>query len=399
MDLSIKRTIITITTLLVSVASLVAQQAEPVRAVIVLGKDSTWYAHQAEAWEAAVKKYPKSEEAWRNLFYAKYYLKFWYNGVQEQVTPGTSVLERMEQAIPESFTYNLCRYKISMAHNSEFAERALTMIPDNVDLEAVADLLGYLWRSSADLDKGARGAQFNEMLKWQYEGGYYPDFALRYNYNQLEGMPENAIYVGHGDLDLFPKIMMQRAMNLHADKFFVVNSFLFIKDYRDRICAHLGIAPYESEEAQFELPKFVHYLSEQTGRPVYLNVSVPYDLGALSSEKIKEFCNCLYQEGLLLKYSSTPYDNAEAALRAFEKYHLEYLTEPRFRTETYWKGSEKLQVNYATLLPNFIQRFKSAGDTARAQKLYRILRASITNTQLDEPTKQRYLLHLENFRP
>ena len=399
MDLSIKRTLITITTLLMSVVSLVAQQAEPVRAVIVSGKDSTWYARQAEAWEAAVKKHPKSEEAWRNLFYAKYYLKFWYNGVQEQVTPGTSVLERMEQAIPESFTYNLCRYKISMAHNSEFAERALTMIPDNVDLEAVADLLGYLWRTSADLDKGARGAQFNEMLKWQYEGGYYPDFALRYNYNQLEGMPENSIYVGHGDLDLFPKIMMQRVMNLHADKFFVVNSFLFIKDYRDRICAHLGIAPYESEEAQFELPKFVHYLSEQTGRPVYLNVSVPYDLGALSSEKIKEFCNCLYQEGLLLKYSPTPYDNAEAALRAFEKYHLEYLTEPRFRTETYWKGSEKLQVNYATLLPNFIQRFKSAGDMARAQKLYHILRASITNTQLDEPTKQRYLLHLENFRP
>ena len=32
MDLSIKRTIITITTLLMSVASLVAQQAEPVRA-------------------------------------------------------------------------------------------------------------------------------------------------------------------------------------------------------------------------------------------------------------------------------------------------------------------------------------------------------------------------------
>lgn len=63
-----------------------------------------------------------------------------------------------------------------MASNSEFAERALTMIPDNVDLEAVADLLGCFWRTSAKLNKGARGAQFNEMLKWQYEGGYYPCF-------------------------------------------------------------------------------------------------------------------------------------------------------------------------------------------------------------------------------
>ena len=399
MTMNKKRITIVLAALLMSAVSLVAQQAEPVRAVIVSGKDSTWYARQAEAWEAAVKKYPKSEEAWRNLFYAKYYLKFWYNGVQEQVTPGTSVLERMEQAIPESFTYNLCRYKISMAHNSEFAERALTMIPDNVDLEAVADLLGYLWRSSADLDKGERGAQFNEMLKWQYEGGYYPDFALRYNYNQLEGMPENAIYIGQGDLDLFSKIMMQRAMNLHKDKFIVVSSFLFHQNYRDGICQHLGIPPYEIEAAQFRLSKFIHYLSENTDRPIYLNASVPYNLESSSSKEIKEFCDCLYQEGLLLKYSTTPYDNATAAMRAFEKYHLEYLTEPRFRTEIYWKGSEKLQVNYATLLPKFIQRFKAAGDEKRAQQLYRILRASITNTQLDEATKQRYIQHLENFRP
>ena len=286
-----------------------------------------------------------------------------------------------------------------MTSDSVFAERALTMIPDDVDLETVDGLLGYLWRTGADLDKGERGAQFNEMLKWQYEGGYYPDFALRYNYNQLEGMPENAIYIGQGDLDLFSKIMMQRAMNLHADKFIVVSSFLFLPNYRNGICKHLGIPPYEIEASQFRLSKFIHYLSENTDRPIYLNPSVPYNLESSSTPEIKEFCDSLYQEGLLLKYSTTPYDNAEAALRAFEKYHLEYLTEPRFRTETYWKGSEKLQVNYATLLPNFIQRFKSAGDMARAQNLYNILRASITNTQLDEPTKQRYLLHLENFRP
>ena len=385
--------------MLTTFLSLFAQNAEPVRAVIVSGQDSAWYARQAEAWEAEVKKHPKSEEAWRNLFNAKYYLKFWFDGLKEHTPAENFVMTRMEQAIPETFTYNYCRYRISMTSDSVFAERALTMIPDDVDLEMVDGLLGYLWRTGADLDKGERGAQFNEMLKWQYEGGYYPDFALRYNYNQLEGMPENAIYIGQGDLDLFSKIMMQRAMNLHKDKFIVVSSFLYLQNYRDGICQHLGIPPYEIEASQFRLSKFIHYLSEKTDRPVYLNASVPNNLESSSDKEIKEFCDCLYQEGLLLKYSSTPYDNATAAMRAFEKYHLEYLTEPRFRTEIYWKGSEKLQVNYATLLPKFIQRFKAAGDEKRAQQLYRILRASITNTQLDEATKQRYLQHLENFRP
>ena len=394
-----KRFTIVLATLLMSAVSLMAQKPEPVHAVIVSGKDSTWYAQQFDAWELEVKKHPKSEEAWRNLFHAKYYLKYWFDETKVTDTTARPVLTRMEKAIPESFTYNYCRYKADMAGNSEYAERALTMISDNVDLETVDGLLGYLWRTGADLDKGERGALFNEMLKWQYEGGFYPDFALRYDYNQLEGMPENAIYIGHGDLDLLPKIMMQRAMNLHTDKLIVVNPFLHLKDYRDSICSHLGIAPYALDNAQFELPKFIQYLSEQTGRPIYLNVSVPYDLYPLSNEQIKEFCNCLYQEGLLLKYSATPYDNAEAALCAFEKYHLEYLTEPRFRPETYWKGSEKLQVNYATLLPMFIQKFKSAGNEARAQWLFSILRSSITNTQLDDATKLRYLQHLENYRP
>lgn len=393
------RCILALALLLATANSLLAQRPEPVLPVIVSGQDSAWYARQAEVWEAEVTKHPKSEEAWRNLFNAKYYLKFWFDGLKEPTSAENSVLTRMEQAIPGTFTYNYCRHTISMSSDSEFAERALTMIPDNVSHETVDGLLGYLWRTGADLDKGKRGAQFNELLKRQYEGGYYPDFALRYNYNQLEGMPENAIYIGHGDLDLFPKIMMQRAMNLHEDKFIVVSSFLFIPNYRDGICKHLGIPPYEIEAAQFRLSKFILYLSEQTDRPVYLNASVPYNLETSSNEEIKEFCECLYQEGLLLKYSSTPYDNAAAALRAFEKYHLEYLTEPRFRTENYWKGSEKLQVNYVTLLPKFIQRFKAAGDEKRAQWLYRTLRASIMNTQLDEPTKQRYLQHLENFRP
>ena len=393
------RCILVLALLLATANSLLAQRPEPVLPVIVSGQDSTWYAHQAEAWEAEVKKHPKSEEAWRNLFNAKYYLKFWFDGLKEPTSVENSVLTRMEQAIPGTFTYNYCRHTISMSSDSEFAERALTMIPDDVGHETVDGLLGYLWRTGADLNKEKRGAQFNEMLKRQYEGGYYPDFALRYNYNQLEGMPENAIYIGHGDLDLFPKIMMQRAMNLHEDKFLVVSSFLYLPNYRDGICKHLGIPPYEIEAAQFRLSKFIHYLSENTDRPIYLSASVPYNLETSSNEEIKEFCECLYQEGLLLKYSTTPYDNAAAALRAFEKYHLEYLTEPRFRIENYWKGSEKLQVNYATLLPKFIQRFKAAGDEKRAQWLYRTLRASIINTQLDEPTKQRYLQHLENFRP
>lgn len=380
---------------------LVAQQAEPVHAVIVSGKDSTWYAQQAEAWELEIQKQPNSEDAWRNLFHAKYYLKHWYNGLKEESATENSVLKRMEQAIPESFTYNYCRYKISMAGESEFAERALTMIPDDADLGTVDGLLGYLWRTGADFDKGKRGEQFNDLLKRQYEAGFYPDFALRYNYNHLEGLPEKAIYIGIGDLDLFPKIMMQRVMNIHTDKFIIVSPFLFLPNYRNNICAHLGIPPYSPEKEHLldGFSGFVQHLSEHTSRPIYINAAITQQHDFISETEFNDFCQHLYQEGLLLKYSTKPYDNKKAGLEALEKYHLEYLTEPHFRAENYWKGSERLQANYIVLLSNYIRDYEATGETTRAKRLKELLRASITNTQLDDVTKKLYLHHLETTCP
>lgn len=393
--------ILTLVLSFAATVSLVAQQAEPVHAVIVSGKDSAWYARQVLAWEQEVKKCPKSEEAWRNLFNASFYLKYWHNGLQEKIPAGKSVLERMEREIPESFTYNFCRYKISMGGESEYAERALTMMPNEVDLGSVDVLLGYLWRTGADLEKGKRGAQFNELLNRQYEGGYYPDFALRYNYNHLEGLPDNAIYIGLGDLDLFPKIMMQRTMNLHTDKFIVVSPFLSLPNYRNSICTHLGIPPYQPDKEHFQdcFIGFVQYLSEKTARPIYINAAITKQHDFLSKTEFKDFCKNLYQEGLLLKYSTTPYDNKAAGLQAIEKYHLEYLTEPRFRKENYWKGSEMLQVNYAVLLASYIQEYEETGHTMRAKRLKELLRASISNTQLNDATKKQYLHHIETTCP
>ena len=100
------RCILALALLLSTVNSLVAQQAEPVRAVIISGQDSAWYARQAEAWEAEVKKHPKSEEAWRNLFNAKYYLKFWFDVLKEhcRFTNTLRAFDSNETGIPVDFT-------------------------------------------------------------------------------------------------------------------------------------------------------------------------------------------------------------------------------------------------------------------------------------------------------
>ena len=386
--------------------SLVAQQKERVLPVITTGKDATWYAQQYELWDKEVKQHPKSEDAWRNLFTADFYLNNWFTEERPPLDSVNVVLQRMEQAIPGSFTYNYCVYKNYMDGTSEHAERALQLMPRDADLITVDCLLAYLWRTGADADKGRRGAQFTACAKKLYEGHYYPEYALRYNDNQLLGLPENAIFLGNGDLEVLPKIILQRAMNLHQGKTVVPSVFLYDERFRDSLCSQLRIQPFrvngesvDFDHFPFYFLDFIKYVSDETGRPIYFGPSVKYLEYFVVEEQLELLKSCLYSEGLVQKYSPEPYDNTEASLRAIEKYQLDFFTDPNYTPKDEWEGSKNMQLHYVELLYPYIQVYKDLGNMERAEWLRRTLRASITNTNLDEDAKNYYLPYLDDSEP
>jgi hypothetical protein len=386
--------------------SLVAQQKERVLPVITTGKDATWYAQQYELWDKEVKQHPKSEDAWRNLFTADFYLNNWFTEERPPLDSVNVVLQRMEQAIPGSFTYNYCVYKNYMDGTSEHAERALQLMPRDADLITVDCLLAYLWRTGADADKGRRGAQFTACAKKLYEGHYYPEYALRYNDNQLLGLPENAIFLGNGDLEVLPKIVLQRAMNLHQGKTVVPSVFLYDERFRDSLCSQLRIQPFrvngesvDFDHFPFYFLDFIKYVSAETGRPIYFGPSVKYLEYFVVEEQLELLKSCLYSEGLVQKYSPEPYDNTEASLRAIEKYKLDFFTDPNYTPKDEWEGSKNMQLHYMELLYPYIQVYKDLGNMERAEWLRRTLRASITNTNLDEDAKNYFLPYLDDSEP
>lgn len=386
--------------------SLVAQQKERVLPVITTGKDSTWYAQQYELWDKEVKQHPKSEDAWRNLFTADFYLNNWFTEERPPLDSVTVVLQRMEKAIPGSFTYNYCVYKNYMDGTSEHAERALQLMPRDADLITVDCLLAYLWRTGADADKGRRGAQFTACAKKLYEGHYYPEYALRYNDNQLLGLPENAIFLGNGDLEVLPKIVLQRAMNLHQGKTVVPSVFLYDERFRDSLCSQLRIQPFrvngesvDFDHFPFYFLDFIKYVSAETGRPIYFGPSVKYLEYFVVEEQLELLKSCLYSEGLVQKYSPEPYDNTEASLRAIEKYKLDFFTDSNYTPKDEWEGSKNMQLHYMELLYPYIQVYKDLGNMERAEWLRRTLRASITNTNLDEDAKNYFLPYLDDSEP
>jgi hypothetical protein len=116
-----QRTIFFCSLLLLTFTFLQAQVAKDINSVIVTGKDSAWYAEQAKLWEKEVAENPQSERAWYNFFEANRYLKFWFQAYEEPRDSADFIINRMERAIPNTFTYHYCRYQLQQAGYSPHA--------------------------------------------------------------------------------------------------------------------------------------------------------------------------------------------------------------------------------------------------------------------------------------
>ena len=353
-----------------------AQKPQEIKGIVEEAHDSLWYAGQVEAWQREVDADGQDEKAWRNLFEAAWGLKSCSRGKNDGGMP--RILERMERAIPETYTYNICAYRASQGPDNKFAEKAMTLLPDDISDRGYDAVLGYLWMMGETDGTGWKAGLFNDILRRQYEHGKYPSFILRFGYNQLQGMAEGGLFFGNGDTQLFDKLMLQRAMRVHTDKVVVVIPFLSIRSYRDALCRQLGIPPFPGREVRTEeefkaaVQEMVEYVIRESGRPAYFSPGSQWAVQGIARK--------LYNEGLVYRYSEEPYDNVSAAQRHVERdYHFDYLTEPAFRVETWWSGSEMLLLNYTVMLGPLVQSYRESGNRERADWLYRILKASVEN--------------------
>lgn len=392
-EMKMKRTTIASGMLLLAL-SLRAQQPQEIRGIVEETHDSAWYAGQIKAWEQVVAQDSLNEKAWRNLFEAARGLQ---NRSSQTSSPLPHIMQRMKDCIPDTYTYNICAYRAQQGPDNPFAEKALTLLPDSIEDRGYDAMLGYLWMMGHADGHGARADLFNDILHRQYAHGKYPSFMLRFDYNQLQGMEQGSLFFGNGDADLFGKVMLQRATGTHTDKVLVVLPMLYVRHYRDSLCQRLGIPPFTPRQASAPeaydqvLQEMVEYLIHRTGRTAYFSPG--------SEHTVKSISRKLYNEGLVFRYSEQPYDNIAAAKRHVEQdYHFDYLTEPSFRPEVWWSGSEHLQLNYVVMLAPLVQSYRKEGRTRQADRLYRILQASVENGKFATDTQRTYLDYLEKWR-
>lgn len=361
-----------------------AQTPEPVRGIVKAERDSAWYAAQTRAWERETRRRPKDERAWRNLFEAVRYRDMLAG---DRYAGTADVLRRMERKIPDSWTFHYCRYR-SQLHPTEARadmERCIALEPGNV--EAFDTYLCHYWMEGRTDSARSVGRRY-------FESGCYSPALLQYSYNQLAGMPDGAIFIGNGDAELIPKIVLQGGCRVHMDKVIVPLSFLALPTYVESLCGELGIdvpALPDSLSHEARTEAFVRHLIARSGRAVYFAPSV--DAGLL-----QPFADRLYSEGLVLRYSDAPYDNMAVMKRNVEqRYLMDYLL-MSFAPQPAWTAAARMQLNYAAALQPLLRFYRDSGDAAGHARLLRLLTAAVDGAVCPEARKAPYRQLIDEAR-
>ena len=360
-------------------------KATRVESPIVMEKDFVWYVEQKNEWRDITQKEPQNETAWLNYYNAARYMG-WFGQPSDSLA--RQAMKEMREAIPNTYTYNMCAYmsvKMGMSDETDgdpYAEAALTMLPDEMQLNDYNEWVCYLAMKGQE-------QRMAQMAKRFFDSGLYSEAVLRYSYNELAGMDEGGIFLGSGDATIIPKWLIQEGMGLHKDKTIVCVPFLAVKEYREWLSRKLDVvfptlesgsyASYDAFEQAVLQPIIDRY-----GSKVYFSCTT-------AIEATKPWQESLYNEGLLLKYAKKPYDNLAVKRRNVEKrYQMEYLL-VSFRPE--WTAGQRLAANYAVLLADLLPYY-AKHDKQRYDWLMNLLVSGVTNTSLDEQHKQSILQQL-----
>lgn len=358
-------------------------KAEEIKSPIVSEQDADYYAVQTDLWRDIARNNPKDEQAWKNYFRAAWYKK-WYNQAD---TTANDVLREMEKAVPGSYIYNYACYRkyMGMEESHLYARAAMKQMPETMDQNDYDIWFCYAAQVGDE-------ENMERIAKRYYNSGLYSPYVLQYNYNELQGMEENGIYIGNGDAILIPKWIMQYAKGLHRDKAIVCMSFLALKHYREYIFRKLGVEMPEFKEAKTQADydenvfRAVEALRKGTKRPTYFSSFNGVEINKPWEDK-------LYNEGLTLKYSDKPYDNfAVKRSNVEERYLLEYLIESFSPNK--WDSGNRLNANYVVMLSDLLDYYKK-NNQKRYKWLRKLLLSALEGSEIEEERKQKMMEFIE----
>ena len=328
--------------------------------------DTTTLAQLLDEWEKFTYKHPTNEIGWRNYseVMQSYYMNLGWPEKSRQHREER--YKRMAESIPNTYTYYFMNSGIDGYEN---ACKAMELLPDDMAYSDMLHLIGIMMNREDTV-------RMTKLLTESYYRGFCPGYKLQYHFNELQGMPENALIIGTGGMGLiFPKLVIQYVLGQHCDKVIYQEGRSFDETYVEQFCQRFGIPKFDFKKwyrsrkpepenvlAQYEThKKVVQHICDNSPRPVCFSSMGMSNFFLTDSLKAR-----LYNEGLTLRYSATPYDNFAVKRRNIDqRYLFEYLlypfeAEPKWNRHWRWSEDDKwfLAENYIKLLKDQLPWYK-----------------------------------------
>ena len=359
----------------------------PIESFIKTRHTADWYAHQAVLWEQQVNRKPNDDDAWIDWFLAtRFRIMFEtqesHNGRgirQEDLdfTPLKNIAARLAKERPTSFARyfldHMCNRMVNGYECEDNMEEAITMRPN--EERFYPNYVSYLLPTDND-------ELMKKIVRKWYKTDRFPNNStfISFFYNSLAGMEPGGILVVNGDIPVYSTLLIQYGMNKFQDRTMICLSFLYIPDYRKKICKQLGIDEiddpmvHNSQELREWEQNVFTTIAQKTGHPVYFTATM-----AELSQYDMDFKSNLYSEGLVIKYSPVKYDNLSVKRRNFEEvYKTDYLYNHKRSKETY-QAEDAINLNYIPCFKSLLTYYKETGNQEQETKLRNLLTQIVDN--------------------
>lgn len=341
--------------------------------------------NQTNELKQKVKENPQDETAWYNYTLSLQVFQI-LTPTEEIKKEYSEMLKGMKQYIPDTATYALVRNM-----NAKPRERDMSM---NEIMNKWPDAILYYPQYLAVASGSGDEAKVKEICTKWYQSGEYPAALLNFAYNELVSTDRDALVFADVKSGMSPEWVLQYGKGMFQDKRVISTIFLY-GPYMDVITKELGIPGYKSEDTQTmtfadKIKSRMDHIIKHTKRPVYVAVSMDKNVLDL-------FKGDLYTEGLLMKYSTKPYDNLAVMRRNFEdSYLLDYLRQS-FCDKSYpYSKKAAFNFNYIPAFKSLLQFYKESEDQTHYDKLSRLLQSIVNTMQFSsEKVRQQYLKSID----
>lgn len=334
-----------------------AQKAQEIRGIAKERKTAEYYKEQSGLWKNEAKNNPMVSHNWIMYYKAqRAYLQktdpSWpsnRNVVFEKLRP---IIDEAKKTIGDTYEYYIMEsINTDSKESIKFALRAYEIAPERTETYETL-LIEYVKKGNEE--------KAEEISKLMLASNYYSNANYKWNYNALQTVEKNGVFITQGDNDSMPRWILQYGLGIRKDVE-VVNIWMLktYEEYRKRIFSKLDITPMEKQISDFSsnrayIDALLIHILKTSKNASYIGCG-----GDMSRFKKDDVADDLYLVGTAFRYSTKKLDNLALLKRNFEQnYDLEYLfNEFQIHAEdamvkqrmnlTYTPGIMKLKEHYA----------------------------------------------------